>query len=196
MQIHTDSDADTDVLIIIFTLHNSTHCCQLLTGTEQLSSRDRKLILFFYVNLSLLAKATGKDHIEHMQILLFISWVLSGLYILGALWSLYPGSSLVFIAWVLSALYILVQIQIKCIYIALLTSTDVSNCYTETQPKTPNSKQCRCRSMVARKNSLESGFLFALYSMSPHWSLYPGSSLVFIAWVLFTLYSLDPLWST
>ena len=28
-------------------------------------------------------------------------------------------------------------------------------CYTETQPKTPNSKQCRCRSTVARKNSLE-----------------------------------------
>ena len=25
----------------------------------------------------------------------------------------------------------------------------------KTQPKTPNSKQCRCRSTVARKNSLE-----------------------------------------
>jgi hypothetical protein len=25
----------------------------------------------------------------------------------------------------------------------------------ETKPTTPNSKQCRCRSMVARKNSLE-----------------------------------------
>ena len=25
----------------------------------------------------------------------------------------------------------------------------------ETQPKTPNNKQCRCRSTVARKNSLE-----------------------------------------
>ena len=28
------------------------------------------------------------------------------------------------------------------------------NCI-ETQPKTPNSKKCRCRSTVARKNSLE-----------------------------------------
>ena len=45
--------------------------------------------------------------------------------------------------------------QIKCIYIALLTSADISKCCRETQPKTPNSKQCRCRSTVARKNSLE-----------------------------------------
>jgi hypothetical protein len=45
--------------------------------------------------------------------------------------------------------------QIKCIYIALRTSADISKCCTETQPKTPNSKQCRCRSTVARKNSLE-----------------------------------------
>ena len=37
--------------------------------------------------------------------------------------------------------------QIKCIYIALRTSADVSKCCTETQPKTPNSKQCRCRSI-------------------------------------------------
>uniref|UniRef100_A0A8C7D1T2 Neuronal calcium sensor 1 n=1 Tax=Oncorhynchus kisutch TaxID=8019 RepID=A0A8C7D1T2_ONCKI len=44
---------------------------------------------------------------------------------------------------------------IKCIYIALLTSADISKCCTETQPKTPNSKQCRRRSTVARKNSLE-----------------------------------------
>jgi hypothetical protein len=36
----------------------------------------------------------------------------------------------------------------QCIYKALFTS--------ETQPKIPNSKQCRCRSTVARKNSLES----------------------------------------
>ena len=35
------------------------------------------------------------------------------------------------------------------------TSADVTKCYTETQPKTPNSKQCRCRSTVARKHSLE-----------------------------------------
>ena len=28
-------------------------------------------------------------------------------------------------------------------------------CCTETQPKSPNSKQCRCRSTVNRKNSLE-----------------------------------------
>ena len=45
--------------------------------------------------------------------------------------------------------------QIKCIYIALLTSADVTKCCTETQFKTPNSKQRRCRSTVARKNSLE-----------------------------------------
>ena len=42
----------------------------------------------------------------------------------------------------------------NCIYIALLTSA-VSKCCTETQPKILNSKQCRCRSVVARKNSLE-----------------------------------------
>jgi hypothetical protein len=45
--------------------------------------------------------------------------------------------------------------QIKLIYKALLLSADISKCCTETQPKTPNSKQCRCRSTVARKNSLE-----------------------------------------
>ena len=38
---------------------------------------------------------------------------------------------------------------------ALLTSADVSKCCTETQPKTTNSKQCRCRSTVDRKISLE-----------------------------------------
>jgi hypothetical protein len=47
------------------------------------------------------------------------------------------------------------QNQIKLIYIALRTSADISKCCTETQPKTPNSKQCRCRSTVPRKNSLE-----------------------------------------
>jgi hypothetical protein len=36
--------------------------------------------------------------------------------------------------------------QIKCIYKALRTSADISKCCTETRPKTPNSKQCRCRS--------------------------------------------------
>jgi hypothetical protein len=45
--------------------------------------------------------------------------------------------------------------QIKCIYIALLTSAYISKCCRETQPKTPNSKQCRCRSTVASINSLE-----------------------------------------
>ena len=45
--------------------------------------------------------------------------------------------------------------SIKCIYKALVTSADVTKCCTETQPKTPNSKECRCRSTVARKNSLE-----------------------------------------
>ena len=34
------------------------------------------------------------------------------------------------------------------IYIALLTSADITKCCTETQPKTPNSKQCRCRSIL------------------------------------------------
>ena len=47
------------------------------------------------------------------------------------------------------------QIKIKLIYRALLTSADISKCCTDTQPKTPNSKQGRCRSTVARKNSLE-----------------------------------------
>ena len=45
--------------------------------------------------------------------------------------------------------------SIKCIYKALFTSADVTKCCTATLPKTPNSKQCRCRSIVARKNSLE-----------------------------------------
>ena len=36
-----------------------------------------------------------------------------------------------------------------------ITSANVTKCYAETQPKTPNSKQCRCRSTVAMKNSLE-----------------------------------------
>ena len=45
--------------------------------------------------------------------------------------------------------------QIQFIYIPLRTSADISKCCTETQPKTPNSKQCRCRSTVARKNSQE-----------------------------------------
>jgi hypothetical protein len=43
---------------------------------------------------------------------------------------------------------------IRCIYIALRTA-DISKCCTENQPKTSNSKQCRCRSTVAKKNSLE-----------------------------------------
>ena len=55
----------------------------------------------------------------------------------------------------LKCLYILESNQIKFIYIALCTSDNISKCCTETQPKTPNSKQCRCRSTVARKNSLE-----------------------------------------
>uniref|UniRef100_A0A8C7FL54 Heterogeneous nuclear ribonucleoprotein U n=1 Tax=Oncorhynchus kisutch TaxID=8019 RepID=A0A8C7FL54_ONCKI len=49
----------------------------------------------------------------------------------------------------------LISNQIKFIYIALRTSADISKCCTETQPKTPNSKQCRWRSTVARKNSLK-----------------------------------------
>ena len=42
----------------------------------------------------------------------------------------------------------------KCIYKALFTLADVTKCCTETQPKTSNSKQCRCRSTVATKNYL------------------------------------------
>jgi hypothetical protein len=45
--------------------------------------------------------------------------------------------------------------QIKCIYKALLTSAHISKCCRETQPKTPNSRQCRCRSTVARKTPVE-----------------------------------------
>jgi hypothetical protein len=52
-------------------------------------------------------------------------------------------------------LSLFVSNQIKCIYIDIITSADIPKCCTETQPKTPNSKQCRCRSTVARKNSLE-----------------------------------------
>jgi hypothetical protein len=45
--------------------------------------------------------------------------------------------------------------SIKCIYKALFTSANVTQFCTETQAKTPNSRKCRCRSTVARKNSLE-----------------------------------------
>ena len=45
--------------------------------------------------------------------------------------------------------------SIKYFYKVLLTSADVTKCCSETQPKTPNSKQCRYRSTVARKKSLE-----------------------------------------
>ena len=46
-------------------------------------------------------------------------------------------------------------VSIKFIYKALFTSVDVTKCYTENQPKTPNSKQCKWRSTVVRKNTLE-----------------------------------------
>jgi hypothetical protein len=45
--------------------------------------------------------------------------------------------------------------SIKLIYKARFRSADVTECCTGTQPKTPNSKQCRCKSTVVRKNSLE-----------------------------------------
>ena len=45
--------------------------------------------------------------------------------------------------------------SIKCIYKVLLTSADVTKCCTETQVIPPNNKQCRCRSTVARNNSIE-----------------------------------------
>ena len=41
--------------------------------------------------------------------------------------------------------------SIKCIYKAFFTSADVTKCYTETQPKMPNSNQCRCRSTWLEK---------------------------------------------
>ena len=57
--------------------------------------------------------------------------------------------------WLISCLKVMMDCQsIKFIYKALLTA-DVTKCCTETQPKTPNSKKCRCRSTGARKNSLE-----------------------------------------
>jgi hypothetical protein len=43
-----------------------------------------------------------------------------------------------------------IKFQIKFIYRALLTSADISQCCTETQPKTTNSKQYRCRSTVSK----------------------------------------------
>jgi hypothetical protein len=50
---------------------------------------------------------------------------------------------------------VLTSINQSHVFIKLFfTSADVTKCCTETQPKTPNSKQCRC-STVARKNSLE-----------------------------------------
>uniref|UniRef100_A0A8K9X2E9 [histone H3]-lysine(4) N-trimethyltransferase n=1 Tax=Oncorhynchus mykiss TaxID=8022 RepID=A0A8K9X2E9_ONCMY len=45
------------------------------------------------------------------------------------------------------------SLQIKCIYIALCTSADISKCCTETQPKTPDSKQCSCRSKLFSPSS-------------------------------------------
>jgi hypothetical protein len=57
--------------------------------------------------------------------------------------------------------YTSISNQIKFIYIALRTSGDISKCCTETQPKTPNSKQCRCRSTVSHAMDLSiSDFLF------------------------------------
>ena len=50
---------------------------------------------------------------------------------------------------------LLVNQSIKCICKALFTSADVTKCYTDTQTKTLNSKQYRCRSTVARKPPLE-----------------------------------------
>ena len=48
-----------------------------------------------------------------------------------------------------------VKDKIKCIYQAVFTSSDVIKRLYRTQPKTQKGKQCRCRSTVARKNSLE-----------------------------------------
>ena len=45
--------------------------------------------------------------------------------------------------------------SVKLIYKAYLHQQMSQSAFTETQPKTQNSKQCRCRSTVARKNSLE-----------------------------------------
>jgi hypothetical protein len=40
-------------------------------------------------------------------------------------------------------------------YKAPFTSADITKSYTETHSKIPHSKQCRCRSSVARKNSIK-----------------------------------------
>ncbi|CDQ91927.1 unnamed protein product [Oncorhynchus mykiss] len=46
--------------------------------------------------------------------------------------------------------------QIKLhVFIKPFLHQQISQCCTETQPRTPNSKQCTCRSTVARENSLE-----------------------------------------
>jgi hypothetical protein len=45
-------------------------------------------------------------------------------------------------------LIVCVCVSIKFIDKALFTSANVKKCCTETHPKTPNSKQCRCGSMV------------------------------------------------
>ena len=60
--------------------------------------------------------------------------------------------------------------QIKSIYIALRTSADISKCCTETQPKTPNSKQCRCRSTVVSRSDLYFlCFVFSSYGQGVSW---------------------------
>ena len=62
--------------------------------------------------------------------------------------------------------FIVINQSIKYIYKALFTSADVTKCYTETQPKTPNSKQCRRRSKRKKPreepSSAEWAFLFWL----------------------------------
>ena len=45
-------------------------------------------------------------------------------------------------------------VEVRALAIKLI-SADVTKCYTETQPKTPNSKTCKYRSTVARKISIE-----------------------------------------
>lgn len=51
--------------------------------------------------------------------------------------------------------------QQNVLYKALFTSAFVTKCFTDTQSKTPESKQCRGRSTVARKKQSSSGDLGA-----------------------------------
>uniref|UniRef100_A0A8C8IXU9 Uncharacterized protein n=1 Tax=Oncorhynchus tshawytscha TaxID=74940 RepID=A0A8C8IXU9_ONCTS len=60
-------------------------------------------------------------------------------------------------------------------------SADISKCCTETQPKTPNSKQCRCRSTVARKNDTDSVLFHQIHDFISR-SVTPSHAAIFTPW--------------